>query len=214
MGMRGLGAALALVLVGLVGGYAAADLLRAEPTTITDTTSPVPASNPSIPVDPEPTFAPDIDYPPLLPGLAYRRHTLGTVPFTWSYRAPRGWRPTVESLEEIRWRPADEPLVGGFSLRVKLSNEHKSRPAMVEQKLAAVQAGYEDVVVLGRTEDELSFSYRDPSGDRLRFNTFRWFSVPGETEAKFEMSVVGREVDRAGLDDLLDQVSRGVSKVP
>ena len=212
MRMRGIGVALVLALMGLVGGYAAAGLLREEPVTVTDAT-PVPASDPSIPVDPEPTFAPDIAYPPLEPSLRYRRHTIGRPPFTWAYRAPRGWKPTVESLEEIRWRPANEPLIGGYSLRVKLSNEHKSKVDMVAQKLDAVASTYDDVVVLGRTEDELAFSYRDPSNDRQRFNTFRWFSIAGATEATFEMSVVGREVDRAGLADLLDQVSRGVTKV-
>jgi hypothetical protein len=76
-----------------------------------------------------------------------------------------------------------------------------------------MQAGYQDVEVLGRTEDLLSFSYRDATRNVKRYNSFRWFSIGGETEARFEMSVVGREVDRAGLDDLLEQVSRGVTKV-
>jgi hypothetical protein len=213
MGMRGLGVALLLALVGLAGGYAVADLTRSEPVSVA-VARPVPASAPSIPVDPPKEFAPDIDYPPLLPDLAYRRHRLGTAPFAWTYLAPRGWTATVESLDEIRWRPADEVLTGGYSLRVKLSNEHKTRSAMVAQKIAAVQATYDDVEVLGRTEDELSFSYRDPGSDRQRFNTFRWFGVPGEDEAKFEMSVVGREVDRDGLEDLLERVSDGVAKLP
>ncbi len=113
----------------------------------------------------------------------------------------------------MRWRPADEPTVGGFSLRVKLSTEHKTKAAMVAQKLTAMQAGYDDVEVLGQTQDLLSFSYRDPDTDRLRFNTFQWFSVAGSEEATFEMSVVGREVDRTGLDDLMAEVSRSIAKV-
>ncbi len=212
MGMRGLGAALLLALLGVAGGFSAAHLLRETPLTMAEA-APVPATHPSIPVDPVRAFASDIDYPPLLPSLPYRRHTVGDRPFEWVYAAPKGWVPTQEALDEIRWRPADEPTVGGYSLRVKLSNEHKSKEAMVAQKLAAMQAGYEDVVILGQTQDLLSFSYRDPTTDRQRFNTFRWFSIPGETEAKFEMSVVGREVDRAGLEDLMEQVSQSVSKV-
>lgn len=96
---------------------------------------------------------------------------------------------------------------------MKLTNEHKSPAAMVAQRLAAMESGYDDVEVLGRTQDLLSFSYRDPVRDRLRFNTFRWFGSPGDSTT-FEMSVVGREVDRAGLDDLLEQVSRGVAQQP
>ena len=212
MGMRGVGAVLALVLVGMAGGYVAADLLRDEPTVVRDV-APVPASDPSIPLDPKRPFAPDIDYPALEPGLEYERHTLGDPPFVWAYRAPRGWLPTIEGFQEIRWRPADEREDGGFSLRVKLTNEHKSPAAMVEQKRAAMLSGYDDVQVLGRTQDLLSFSYRDPVRDRLRFNTFRWFGSPGDSTT-FEMSVVGRRVDRAGLDDLLEQVSRGVAQQP
>lgn len=212
MGIRGLGAALALALVGAAGGFAAAHLLRDAPLTVAEA-APVPASNPSIPVDPVRPFTPDIAYPPLRPSLSYKRHTLGDFPFEWVYAAPKGWVPTEEALDEIRWRPADEPEVGGFSLRVKLSTEHKTREAMVAQKLAAVQSGYENVEILGQTQDLLSFTYRDPTTNRKRFNTFRWFSIPGESEAKFEMSVVGREVDRDGLDDLLEQVSQSIGVV-
>ena len=212
MGMRGVGAVLALVLVGVVGGYVASDLLRDEPTVVRDV-APVPASDPSIPVDPKRPVAPDIEYPALEPGLEYERHTLGAPPFVWAYRAPRDWLPTIEGFQEIRWRPADEREDGGFSLRVKLTNEHKSPAAMVEQKRAAMLSGYDDVQILGRTQDLLSFSYRDPVRDRLRFNTFRWFGSPGDSTT-FEMSVVGRRVDRAGLDDLLEQVSRGVAQQP
>ena len=148
MGMRALGAAVVLALLGVAGGFAAAHLLREGPLTMAEA-APVPASSPSIPVDPVRDFAPDIGYPPLLPSLSYRRHTVGDVPFEWVYAAPKGWVSTEEALDEIRWRPADEPTVGGFSLRVKLSNEHKSKEAMVAQKLAAMQSGYEDVEILG-----------------------------------------------------------------
>ncbi len=205
-------ATVALLVTGVAGGAAAGNVLRAGASTVA-AASPIPARSPSFPVDPERPYAADLAYPPLQPDLRYRDHTLGSPPFEWVYRAPRGWAPTVESLNEIRWRPADEPVVGGYSLRVKLSNEHKTGAAMVEQKLAAMQAGYEDVEVLGRTEDLLSFSYRDPTRNTRRFNSFRWFSPPGGTEATFEMSVVGREIDRAGLADLLEQVSRRVAKV-
>ena len=212
MGMRAVGAVLALVLVGMAGGYVAADLLRDEPTVVRDI-APVPARDPSIPVDPKRPFARDIDYPALQPGLEYQRHTLGDPPFVWAYRAPRGWRQTLESFQEIRWRPEDESEFGGFSLRVKLTNEHKSPAEMVEQKRAAMELGYDDFEVLHSTEDLLSFRYRDPGADRLRFNTFRWFGSPGDSTT-FEMSVVGRKVDRAGLADLLEQVSRGVAQQP
>jgi hypothetical protein len=215
MSMRGLGAVLVLALVGLVGGFAVGHVVRAEPVTLSGA-SPVPARNPSIPVDRVRPYAHDISYPGLQAGLSYRRHTIGPPSFRWAYDVPRGWQPFAfeETLDEVRWRPRGEPEVGGFSLRVKLSTEHKTKESMVAQKLSAMEAGYDDVEVLGRTGDLLSFSYREPAGNVKRYNTFRWFSLPGQSEAKFEMSVVGREVDRPGLDDLLARVSGSIRKLP
>jgi hypothetical protein len=215
MGVRGLGAVLLLALLGAAAGFAAGHVLRDEPIEVARA-SPVRASGPSVPVDQPRKFSPDIGYPPLQAGLDYERHVLGQQGFRqWVYDAPRGWTPTIENgdPDEIRWRPADEPVVGGYSLRVKLVFEHKTEEAMVAQKLAAMQGGYADVQVLGQTQDLLSFSYREPDTDTQRFNTFRWFSVPGSDEALFEMSVVGRAADRDGLDDLLEQVSRSVGPV-
>ena len=47
-----------------------------------------------------------------------------------------------------------------------------------------------------------------------RFNYFRWFSLPGEDEARFEMSVVGRQVDVPGLQALFDTVGASVDEGP
>jgi len=215
MTWRGLAALLLLAAVGGVAGYFVADLRDPEPTTAS-TAEPLPAESPSIPIDPERPFAKDITYPALQPGLEYVSHKIGDPPFQWTYDTPIGWKQTDDNLgpNEIRWRPPGEPDVGGFSMRVKLTTEHKTKQQMVDQKLAAMQAGWEDVVVLGQTDDLLSFSYREPTTNTQRFNTFGWFSLPGEDEATFEMSVVGRSVDRAGLDELFDRVSASIAKVP
>ncbi|MGZ4446097.1 MAG: hypothetical protein ACXVWZ_09380 [Nocardioides sp.] len=215
MGARGLGALLLLALLGAGGGYAVAHAREPHVATFR-LARPVPASDPSLPVDPVRPYAPDITYPALQPDLAYHRQVLGQPGYQqWVYRVPKGWRPTIENGDpnEIRWRPADEPEIGGYSLRVKLVFEHKTKQQMVDQKLAAMQAGYQDVEILGQPLDTLSFSYRDSARNTLRFNTFRWFSLPGTEEATFEMSVVGRAVDRAGLDDLLAEVARRVAPV-
>ncbi|MET0524516.1 MAG: hypothetical protein ABWZ91_06935 [Nocardioides sp.] len=213
MSWRGLGALLVLALIGAAGGYLAADLR--EPTTSNAAqASPVPAESPSIPVDPEQPFAEDITYPPLATSLDYRPHTIGDPPFQWTYEAPKGWKATEEGLDEIRWRPPDEPEIGGFSLRVKLTTEHKTKADMVIQKLGMMQAGYEDVDIVGQTQELLSFTYRDATRNVQRFNTFRWFSLPGEDEARVEMSVVGRAVDVPGLQELLDRVGASIEKVP
>lgn len=178
--------------------------------------SPVPA-RPDLPVDPSTPPAADIDYPALQPGLAYAPQTLGRGAFAWDYAVPAGWRRygAEDGLgpDELRWRPPDEPTVGGFSVRVKLVNTHQTAAEMVAAKLAALRDGpdsarsFPGLTVLGRADDALAFSYRVPSSQTLRFNTFRWITAPGDDEVGVEMSVVGRERDRAGLADLLEQVA-------
>ena len=132
-------------------------------------------------IDPKRPFAPDIDYPALEPGLEYERHTLGAPPFVWAYRAPRGW-PTVEGFQEIRWRPADEREDGGFSLRVKRPTS-ASRPRRWSSRSGRRCCRHnDDVFILGRTQDLLSFSYRDPVRDRLRFNIVPLVRLPGRRD--------------------------------
>ncbi|GAB6984256.1 hypothetical protein JCM10369A_07800 [Nocardioides pyridinolyticus] len=211
--MRWIGLALALVLVGGATGYGVG-LLRHEDPAQATRARPVPAQSPSIPVLPTPPFAPDIDYPMLRTGLDYTRRLFGSPPyFQWSYDAPAGWVMTIVDRDELRWRPPDEPVVGGFSMRVKLVNENRTTEEMVEQKKAAFLLAYDDVVVLEEDEDSISFSYRDPEARTQRFNRFFWTTRPGSTEATFEMSVVGRKVDVPGLTDLFEHVAASIRKV-
>jgi hypothetical protein len=178
--------------------------------------APVPAQ-PDLPVDPSTPPAADIDYPTLQPGLTYAPETLGHGAFTWDYAVPAGWRRygAEDGLgpNELRWRPPDEPTVGGFSVRVKLVNSHQTAAQMVAAKLAALRDGpdsarsFPGFTVLDQSDDTLAFSYRVPSSQTLRYNTFRWVTPPGGHEVGVEMSVVGRERDRAGLSDLLARVS-------
>ncbi len=213
MRARWVGLMLVLALLGAAGGYGLGTLDHDEPATIAQA-EPVPAQSPSIPVDPPPTFAPDIDYPPLGTQLDYRPHRIGDPPYQWEYDAPQGWVMTTQDLDELRWRPAGEPVTGGFSLRVKLVSEHKTPQEMVDQKRTAVLAIYDDVEIIDQSEDELFFTYREPTAQTQRYDIFRWFTAPGGSEADFEMSVVGRAVDEPGLHDLLDHVAVSVRKLP
>jgi hypothetical protein len=213
MRVRWIGLALALVLVGLAAGYGYGAMSRTDATTFASA-RPVPAVSPSIPVMPTRTYAPDIDYPPLEPDLAYKEHRIGNPPYEWEYAVPQGWTPEQEFFFEVRWRPEGEPTVGGYSMRVKIINEHKTNAEMVAQKKAAMMAIYDDVQFTGESDDLISFRYREPDSNRLRFNTFKWFTPPGSTTAEFEMSVVGRSVDQDGLEDLLDHVAASVHKLP
>ena len=212
--VRGIVLTLALALVGAAGGYGLGVLNRTEPTTFA-TARPVPAQSPSIPVLPTPPYADDIDYPALQPDLEYRSRTIGDPPYQWAYAAPRGWvRTTTDVPDEFNWRPRGEPPAGGYRLRVKLVTERKTTQAMVDQKAAAVSLIYDDVEIVDQSEDWLYFTYREPTTNTKRYDMFRWFAAPGGTETDVEMSVVGREVDEAGLFDLLDHVAASVHKLP
>ncbi len=214
MRVRWIGLTLALVLVGAAGGYGLGSLDHREPAAIARA-EPVPAQSPSIPVDPPPTFAPDVVYPALPVDLRYQTRRIGDPPFfQWVYDAPRGWvRTTTDQPDEYRWRPADEPTEGGYSLRVKLVTQRLTPQQMVDQKVAAMESGYEDVEVVDQDGDELYFTYRDGL-DHQRHNMFRWFTAPGQPNASFEMSVVGRGIDVPGLEALMEHVAVSVRKLP
>jgi hypothetical protein len=211
--VRWIGLTLALVLAGGALGYGVG-LLRQDGPVQVAAAHPVPAESPSIPVIPPPPFAPDVDYPVLETGLDYVPRLLGSPPyFQWRYDAPAGWVMTTEDRDEVRWRPPNETVAGGFSMRVKLVNENRTTEQMVAQKRDAFLALYDDVVVVDEGEDSINLSYRDPEAQTQRFNMFYWRARSGSTEATFEMSVVGRKVDVPGLTELFDHVAASIEKV-
>jgi hypothetical protein len=205
-------------LVGAGGGLVLGYLQQPRPAS-GGTATPLPAVSPSIPVDPTPTvapYAPDIDYPPLAPGLKFGRFRMGFSQQEWEVPFPKGWVAfTVSSnapeelvpekdwskYDELRFRPRGEPASGGYSLRVKAVNEHVTPSVMVADKLAGMNEAYDEVTVSARTDESVRFAFRD-GGNHLRLNYFRWFAAPGSSEATLEMSVAGRRADEAGLDAL------------
>jgi hypothetical protein len=198
-----------------VGGGLGAGYLGQPRAASGGTATPLPASSPSIPVDPpvtEPPFVEDIDYATLEPGLKLARFRMGNTQQSWLVPYPKGWVATdVDTAEEVprklwpeydelRFRPKGEPEEGGYSVRMKTINTRLTPAAMVAAKRVGL-AKVDVVEWLSQTEESLKFTYRT-TNNRLRFNYFRWFSAPGDGSATLEMSVVGRERDVPGLDDL------------
>jgi len=213
-----------VVLLLLAGGATAGYVATREDDPVParePTATPLPAS-PPLPLDPAVPYAEDIDYPALQPGVPLKDATLGTAPNEWAFRVPEGWRlyDASEGLQvgtEARWRPADEPTVGGYSVRLKVVDDHHTPQRMLEIKLSDLTLSPEsfpDFTVLERTDDTLAFTYRAPSSGVLRYNTFRWFTGPDGGEARVEMSVAGRQRDVPGLDDLLARVSASIRPAP
>lgn len=212
MSRRALGIAVLLGALAFGGGYGAARLTRDAPV-LGGVAAPVPATSPSVPVAVVEPYADDTDAPALATNLAYEQRQLGVGPFAWLYDAPVGWRASTIGLGEATLGPPGSET-GGFGMRVKLVNAGLTPEQMVEQKLTALQSGYEDVTVVGRSEDTLAVTFRALPQNWLRYNTFRWFTPDTSDAAAFETSVNGRQGDLRGLTDLLDQISASARQVP
>ncbi len=212
MARRALGIAVLLGVLSLAGGYGLAQLTRDAPA-LAGVAAPVPATSPSVPAPVLAPYAEDVDLPPLETNLTYDQRQLGAGPFAWVYAGPLSWPSVVVGIGEATLAPPGNPA-GGYGMRVKLVNANLTPAQMVEQKLAALQSGYEDVSVVGRSEDTLAVTFRSLPENWLRYNTFRWFTPDDSDLAAFETSVNGRERDQRGLRDLLDQISASAQRVP
>ncbi|MDQ4051920.1 MAG: hypothetical protein M3237_04350 [Actinomycetota bacterium] len=219
---RGLGVLALLATLGVGGGFGLGAVVAGQEPSRIDEAGPVPAS-PSVPEPTTPTLAPygpDIDYPTLVPPTDFTRYRISNDLQTWSYLAPTGWaaydiydvrlpQRQIEDRGEVRFRPADEPVEGGYSLRVKVVDDHKPPATMLASKLNDLQ-DLTDFVVLEQTGDSLYFTYRTEQRNRLRYNFFRWFAAPGSPEATLEMSIAGREVDEVGMRGVFEQFKSGL----
>lgn len=209
---RVIGLFLVVLLLGAGAGYAWGAARQDEGPYRFSGASPIAAESPSVPVEPERPYAEDIDQAPLRTDLDYVRETVGSAPFLYSFRRPKDWTSSNPQSGELSFLPPDRVEPGGYGMRVKIVNARMTPPEMVEQKLAALEETEDDVEVIGRSADTLAVTYRSTE-NRLRYNTFRWFTEPGVGFATFETSVFGRERDVDGLTDLLDKVAASVERV-
>ena len=211
MSVRGLVVAL---LCGALGvGLGALVAYAARPgTTVSAGARPVAAVSPSVPIDvkTQPTYAPDINYPILSPDLPLPPpdHTIGNHLASWSYHVPAGWEPfavcryagecppqiaddtpltprQAARVPEVRFRPPNEPPVGGYSIWLQMLDNSTFNP---EQLVATKIVGFrqeftgQHFSVLRRTPSAVYFTYTygPPDKLRLRYNFFQWFQAPGQ----------------------------------
>ena len=223
---RRLGWALLALLVGASLGLGAAYATRPEPDA-SGTPSPVPAVRPSVPTD-DP-YAADINYPPLGEVSEFDTYQIGaaTQLQTWEYPVPAGWvadavtangdraitTDVVDDYIEVRFRPEGEPPVGGYSLRVKSINDHRPTEDEVLLKISDFERLYQDVEILEQTDSTVFLTFRTDEEDRLRYNFFHWFEVPGSDVATLEMSLAGRAEDEEGMHALFEQFAERAQPV-
>lgn len=241
MSVRGLVVAL---LCGALGvGLGALVAYAARPgTTVSAGARPVAAVSPSVPIDvkTQPTYAPDINYPILSPDLPLPPpdHTIGNHLASWSYHVPAGWEPfavcryagecppqiaddtpltprQAARVPEVRFRPPNEPPVGGYSIWLQMLDNSTFNP---EQLVATKIVGFrqeftgQHFSVLRRTPSAVYFTYTygPPDKLRLRYNFFQWFQAPGQAGATLQMSVAGRKRDVPGLKALFTRFADNV----
>jgi len=230
-------AALLCGLLGVAGGLVVAWLVQPRPAH-GGLADPVPALSPSVPID-VPTVKPpaaDISYPRLSPDLALpTQHTIHNALASWTYHVPQGWtayavctatdhcRPPmtadtvlepgqIEKQPEVRFRPSDEPTVGGYSLRVRILDNTLgfNTAQMADTKVRGFRQAYPSFRITHRTPSAVYFTYRDEL-DHQRYNYFQWFAVDVGGPATLEMSVAGRQRDVPGLKAMFDRFADNVS---
>ena len=197
----------ALLAVGVASGYAVS-LVVADNPSGTAVAAPVPAQSPSLPVDPVPDLFADSTAPGLAPGLELVRQQVGTGDFRMTLPVPKGWRFSVNSLNEWQWRPPDQPDFG-YVLRIEqvLSNR-RSIDWTLDRRIDELDEDEENLEVLDQSADTLHFTY--VTSNHLRHGYLRWLDLTGSDNAQVEIAVTGRAVDDAGMADLVDRIAAGM----
>ncbi len=196
-----------LLVVGAACGFGASWVLGANPGA-DGAATPVPATSPSLPVDPVPELLPDPPIARLAPGLPLRRRSVGSGDFRMTLPVPVGWTFSEVSLNEWQWRPPDQPDFG-YLLRVEqvLSNR-RSIDWTLDRRIDELREDESNVEILGQTADSLHFSF--VTANHLRHGHLRWLDLTGSDNAQVEIAVTGRKVDDAGMADLVARVGAGI----
>lgn len=196
-----------LALIGAAAGFGAS-MVVAENPSATGAAAPLPAASPSLPIDPVPDILPDPTTPALPTGLAMVDQSVGSGAFRMTLPVPKDWDFFENSLNEWQWRPPDQPDFG-YVLRVEqvLSNR-RSIDWTLDRRIDELREDESNVEILGQTADSLHFSY--VTSNHLRHGYLRWKDLTGSDNAQVEIAVTGREVDDAGMAELIARVGAGI----
>lgn len=208
MDMRVLGAALALALAGLAGGWALGSRAEEPPSTIR-VLAPVEGESPSFPSDPVVTVLPDPDTPALEPALDLHDERVGSRAFGVRVPVPDGWVRTDNILEETKWEPVGAP-VNTYLLRVKIiSGLRLSVAQALADRRDALRSVVQDFELESQSADTFVATYVNDRYRRLTIE--RFLALDGTDAAYVTVVVIGRERDRVGMTDLLERVTDGVA---
>jgi hypothetical protein len=207
MGWRGSAAAVVLLVVGVVGGYAASYALEPDPAT-ESAPAPVAAQSPSVPVDPLPPGDAQPSVPRLETDLPMREGRMGSQRFRLVHPVPRGWARIYNAPNEAKWKKAGNPD-NTFLLRVEqVQSANDSIEETLTDRIQDLQEEEDRFRVEKRTANTLEFTYA--SDGFLRHGFLTWLDLRGTGFAEVEIAVTGREVDARGARQLIARVAAGM----
>ena len=125
---------------------------------------------------------------------------------------PKGWVRSNPTAGEWRWYPPPGLTTNTYFLRVRLvGNSYVSVPTAVDQRITALENAGDvaDLHIESRAADRFESNYVAADHRRVDLEHF-----VGSADSDFvyaSIAVIGRERDRAGLEDLLPRIAAGAN---
>lgn len=203
-------AAVALLVTGVVAGYAAASALEPEPAT-RGVPAPVVASSPRVPVDPMPTANASPSVAALGTDLPMRQGRLGNRGLRLAHPVPMGWARLSSGNNEVKWKKPNNPP-DTFILRVEnVVSREDTIAETLSDRILDLRDEKERFSIEERTASTLEFTYVSDGFPRHGF--LAWLDLRGTGVAEVEVAVTGREMDARGAEELISRVTAGMRLV-
>ena len=203
-------AAVALLVTGVVAGYAAASALEPAPAT-QGVPAPVVASSPQVPVDPMPTANASPSVAALGTDLPMREGRLGNGGLRLAHPVPMGWARLGDGNNEVKWKKPNNPP-DTFILRVEnVVSREDTITETISDRILDLRDEKERFSVEERTASTLEFTYVSDGFPRHGF--LAWLDLRGTGVAEVEVAVTGREMDARGAAELISRVTAGMRLV-
>jgi hypothetical protein len=208
MEWRGPAVLIALLAVGAGSGFAAS--AQSRDTSIgTGVAAPVPAEGPDMPIEAPQPYAPDPDDPPLEPGIAMRRQTLGGGKFEITFPAPVGWSTNANATNEWKLKKPGTSN-NSYVMRIEqINSQDITIEDAINIRIERLTDEQDDVSIKDRGASSLEYTYRSNEGNK-RHSFMRWLDLDQSGQADVEIVVHGREVDVDGSAALIRRVADGM----
>ena len=208
MEWRGPVALVALLAIGVGGGYAASAQSR-DGSIGSGVPTPVPAEAPEMPVEAPQPPVPDPTDPPLDPGIAMAPQKVGTGKFEITFPAPVGWSTNANASNEWKWKKPGTSN-NTYVMRIEqINSQDITIEDAINIRIERLRAEQDDVVIVDRGAETLEYTYRSNEGN-ARHSFMRWLDLDASGQADVEIVVHGREADVPGTRDLIRRVAEGM----